>query len=1547
MIINKELAYSIDIPRKVMSSAKIQKIGGMTRKCTNLIPFPYYDGDAGTVKEMNGATFTVNADGSITINGTPTGTAYFRLSNGIEWATTSISADSVAKNADGKTFFNCRYNASNTLLTVNLSAGTTYTNTVVHPTINPGSTALPYEPYFEGLRSAKVTEVESVGVNIANCTVNKKVSGVTFGNIDGRCVLNGTAITVFSVDLVKVWCEAGTYTLGASGLNINGVDRVYIKNVSGTIAYGNTTAKVKISEAREYTISIVLNTGSAYSNKDIELFLYEGTTAQPYRPYVKHTLPIPEAVQSLEGYGLGVSDTIYNYIDWEKMQFVKRVGKKDMGTLNWKKGSLSGGHYRFLSTIPDIKRSVNAVAVGNILCDIADVISNSESYIGAYGIAVSHNSNQIFLSGAEYDGMSETSLKGAMSGVMLYYELAEPIVTDISDLITADNLIGVEGGGALTFENEYGYAVPSEVVFKEATLENYAERIVQNLKKIGTYLGVKNNPQSTSSILDGMDDSALKSTLISDSPAQSIHILSGRKAYVNGNLVVGEYDVESAIPDYYFDIRSSDAGPNDVKKGKYYFGVDSKGNLGGYYGNYVAPPLRNYRDIDVFYDEIIHVDIPDGTYGSPNNEYSSKVVIELPSTVLDTKTSNPVTSKAMLDGYIGYANGKSIVGSIPEVFKSDFEIELRPGEAIDVTIPYGYKESSETITLEGYYNDTELDSFLAALSNDIRNGKCAYANGKLVVGSVQIGTEIGITVNTLNEGGVDGLIEITVPDGIYDTQIKKTFADSDSLKIRNTAYKAHGDFAKSEHILRDMVAYANGEFLYGSIDTNGSDAVTTDVVNNKVVVNVSGGYYDDDMELELPDTIADVSGASEVNASEIPNGLVVYGLGKTKLEGLYTKYYANKVTGNADVFKSTDISMRPTLFDDGRYGMTLYDGFYSDARVILPSTNWVDTSAGDLYAITEDLIPSSYVGYVDGKKIIGSMTHNTDSSISIGISNNTTVSPTTVTVKVDVGKGFYEVGTSKSITLRSGIVDSSVLPDGKNYAYNGSLLEGYIAYANGSQIIGNMPFWRYGTGYSIEKNPDGKRVNYNISLGYHQGSGGIFDDEILYTGGQNGTLYAYSLEGEDGIFRSDYLVMGITACANGEVVHGSAEVFDTTDWLIQPKLLDDGRYGMELVDGFYSNVRAIMPNKNWVDTSSYDLYPITADIIPSSYVGFVDGKKIIGEMKVNAFDSESVFVKKTPTSRGTEISVDVNINPGFYDHHFDDVVTIPLENGICDVRNKDSQHIYATSEDLLYGSCAYSWDESTSTAKYITGSILKKYESDVAFITALSGKVTLKLPKGYYDSIEHELDTTVMETVAGNLSLDKVYTDQYNNTYYGSFKLPKGYTAFSNGNKVVGESQYKDNANISLDYGNRVIPDGFYRNVTFNLVNEDNLTLNWTLAITYETLLSTDSSYVIKLINEDGFGPYYFILNPNKLASEGPDLYTNVVELKGDEVLNPPVVGGIAEETIRGVLRPDFTSNNTFKITVCGLYGPYDDYYEPDPDGYKYYRYFYAKIGGI
>ncbi len=47
-----------------------------------------------------------------------------------------------------------------------------------------------------------------------------------------------------------------------------------------------------------------------------------------YTPYTETVYPIPEAVKSLDGYGYGISDTVYNYLDLENGLFVRRVGER-------------------------------------------------------------------------------------------------------------------------------------------------------------------------------------------------------------------------------------------------------------------------------------------------------------------------------------------------------------------------------------------------------------------------------------------------------------------------------------------------------------------------------------------------------------------------------------------------------------------------------------------------------------------------------------------------------------------------------------------------------------------------------------------------------------------------------------------------------------------------------------------------------------------------------------------------------------------------------------------------------------------------------------------------------------------------------------------------------------------------------------------------------------------------------------------------------------------------------------------------------------------
>ena len=165
------------------SPAIVQEIKGKTVKCENLIPFPY----TGTSSTINGITWNVNDDGSITANGTATATSSFVYIN------KALSIPSIGKYTfSGATsqilgatvFYNTETNTAiydtgtNSKLTVDLpttnvrlyslfrvSSGVTVNNVTVYPMLNKGETALPYQPYFTGLKHANINAIKSTGTN--------------------------------------------------------------------------------------------------------------------------------------------------------------------------------------------------------------------------------------------------------------------------------------------------------------------------------------------------------------------------------------------------------------------------------------------------------------------------------------------------------------------------------------------------------------------------------------------------------------------------------------------------------------------------------------------------------------------------------------------------------------------------------------------------------------------------------------------------------------------------------------------------------------------------------------------------------------------------------------------------------------------------------------------------------------------------------------------------------------------------------------------------------------------------------------------------------------------------------------------------------------------------------------------------------------------------------------------------------------------------------------------------------------------------------------
>ena len=259
-------------------------------------------------------------------------------------------------------------------------------------------------------------------------------------------------------------------------------------NVSFGIVYvhGNTMAnwlitsngvRETITNSRDMTDSTQIMVACYPGNKetmqsiadafDIMLVdgIYKSDTMPAYAPYHSNVYPIPETIRALPGYGWSAG-TARNYVDYENKKYVQCVGSVDLGTLSWRVGdSVSFETFQLKGQ----KLTKNYDIAPNILCSKYPTKTQNELWGKTNVTGITTNANVdgcVHVNDTSYT--DATAFKQAMQGVILYYELANPIVTDISSILPDDFLrnMEVEALGSVTFKksngDSYRIPVPSE-----------------------------------------------------------------------------------------------------------------------------------------------------------------------------------------------------------------------------------------------------------------------------------------------------------------------------------------------------------------------------------------------------------------------------------------------------------------------------------------------------------------------------------------------------------------------------------------------------------------------------------------------------------------------------------------------------------------------------------------------------------------------------------------------------------------------------------------------------------------------------------------------------------------------------------------------------------------------------------------------------------------------------------------------------------------------------------------------------------------------------
>lgn len=324
-----------------------------------------------------------------------------------------------------------------------------------------------YYPYSAGeLKSIMPTSVEASGVErfqlldkntyVPTHTTN----GVVYtNNGDGTITVNSINITANTYDKIAPAISAkkghkycvpltANYLGGYFYVQINNEKDVYVAEISNGIyespadnysliprivAYLNSPQGDKIYKPQLFDLTQMFGAGNEPATPE-EFWQKVPEKLYGYNPSAYKSANIPSSKYFPDG--IRSAGSAYDEINFLSQKAIKRIGAVDLGTLNWNYDSTSPSHERFEAGVDGIKL-VSGSMKGNLVCSKYTAVSADDIYLHTTDktIAVHNIVEQVWIYDTTYTDAA--AFKAAMSGVMLYYELATPVETAITPPLQA------------------------------------------------------------------------------------------------------------------------------------------------------------------------------------------------------------------------------------------------------------------------------------------------------------------------------------------------------------------------------------------------------------------------------------------------------------------------------------------------------------------------------------------------------------------------------------------------------------------------------------------------------------------------------------------------------------------------------------------------------------------------------------------------------------------------------------------------------------------------------------------------------------------------------------------------------------------------------------------------------------------------------------------------------------------------------------------------------------------------------------------------------
>lgn len=335
-----------------------------------------------------GVTATVNADGSMTLNGTATRSGYITLDGGFYNDKVPIAGSllqvgkkycvsgGIASNVDVvfvtysetgyvTSIFNSGTVPANDLyygMFLYIYTGVEFTNTVIYPQIEQAEVATAWEPYTGGKPSPNPeypqevdvvdspVSVQATGKNLF-CTptdLGTLYGATATANIDSSITISGTPTRNVFFRAANASIPPGTYTISNNAplpkglyLRLRDADLRIIAELGSTGVTTVTTTREAVTS--ELTVSYLFDGGNVTIYPQLEL----GSTATAYEPYTSNqqTIALPPDHNYLASLPDGTRDELVLRSDGVAV-LTERVGKRVFnGSEAW--SLLSGVSYGF------------------------------------------------------------------------------------------------------------------------------------------------------------------------------------------------------------------------------------------------------------------------------------------------------------------------------------------------------------------------------------------------------------------------------------------------------------------------------------------------------------------------------------------------------------------------------------------------------------------------------------------------------------------------------------------------------------------------------------------------------------------------------------------------------------------------------------------------------------------------------------------------------------------------------------------------------------------------------------------------------------------------------------------------------------------------------------------------------------------------------------------------------------------------------------------------------------------------------------------------